>query len=472
MYNIAYITDENYVLPTKVSLASLIEGAQGEDVRVTIVADGVSPSSWQSLLDMQTSNVRIRLVEGKPNLDQFHIDHPYISKAAINKLFLCDFVPDADILLFLDGDTLLYPGFLSIFKTDISNAYAAVVPDMVAMREFNWHRELGLDYYFNSGAMLVNLAKIRVDSLQQVFIHDIANRPNALFMEQDTLNVAFGRNVVKISLAFNCMDACIANYSENEILEFFGASKEELDKPYIRHLAGPTKPWKEPGPYKLTDWLSRVGNEDFPNLAKLYFDALAKKVDDKAVKHVGVLARPYQFGLDMLASSTDGVKLNGFYAEEKWGRWSRPKASIQVAGEDFLRLSGDVRLHLKVLSFHISRSLSLSFNGSLLGTFSISKGKPLLIDILVDHGKVRGSNIIEFVADGIPYSPNDLGLRLDPRRISMGFLYVRITEALKPRLSGLDTRLAGLDSRLASCNSRLAGFDSRLAGLPPPPRRF
>ena len=48
MYNIAYITDENYVLPTKVSLASLIEGAQGEDVRVTIVADGVSPSSWQS----------------------------------------------------------------------------------------------------------------------------------------------------------------------------------------------------------------------------------------------------------------------------------------------------------------------------------------------------------------------------------------------------------------------------------------
>ena len=458
MYNVAYITDENYVLPTKVSLASLMEAVQGEEVLVTIVTDEVSPSSRQSLLGMQTANVRIRLVEGDTSLKGTKIEHPYVTKAALNKFYLGAFVPDADKLLFLDGDTLLFQGFLSIFDTDISNAYAAVVPDMAVMRELNRHRELGLDFYFNSGVMLLNLAKIRADSLPKSFINDITNRSCALFMEQDTLNVVFGRQVVQISLAFNCIDTYILHYSEREILEFFGARKENLSSPFVRHLAGTAKPWKEPGPYKLLDWLSKVENEDFLKLAKLYFDALAKKVDDRAEKHVGTLARPYMFGLDMLKISTDGVKLDGFFAAEKWGRWSRSKASIQVAGEDFLRLSGDLRLHLKVRSFHISRTLSLSFNGSPLGTFSISKDQPLLIDILVDHDKVRGSNIIEFVADGDSPSQNELGTAFDPRHLTMGFSFIRITEALKPHL-------AGLDSRLTSFNSRLANLDSRFASL-------
>ena len=462
MYNIAYITDENYVLPTKVSLASLIEAVQGDEVLVTIVTDNVSSTSRQSFLGMQTANVRIRLVEADSGLRSIKFEHPRITKAALNKIRLCDLVPDADILLYLDGDTLLYPGFLSIFKTDISNAYAAVVPDMAIMRELNWHRELGLDSYSNVGVMLLNLAKIRANSLQQAFVNDIVNRSCVLYMEQDTLNVVFGRQVVRISLAFNCIDAYIANYSESEILEFYGASKEELATPFIRHLAGQTKPWKEPGPYKLMDWLSKVGNEDFLNLAKLYYEALAKKVDELAVKQVGVLTRPYQFGLDMLKTSTDGVKLEGFYAEEKWGRWSRSKASIQVAGEDFLRMSGDARLHLKVLSFHIPRTLSLSFNGFQLGTFSISKDQPLLIDILVDHDKVRGSNIIEFVADGATPSQNELGTGLDPRHLAMGCFFVRITEALKPRLAGLDARLAGFNSNLAGLNSRLIGLRENL----------
>ena len=463
MYNIAYITDENYVLPTKVSLASLIGAAQGEEVLVTIVADNVSPTSRQSLLGMQTSNVHIRLVEADPSLKNINVEHPCITKADLNKFYLCDFVKDADILLYLDGDTLLYPGFLSIFKTDLSNAYAAVVPDMVSMRELNWHRELGIECYFNAGVMLVNLAKIRADSLPPKFIADITNRANALFMDQDTLNVVFGRQIVKISLAFNCMDPFVTHYSEGEILDFYGARKEELSAPFIRHLAGSAKPWKEPIPYKLVDWLSCVRNEDFFNLAKSYFAALAKKVDDRAVKQVGVLTRPYQFGLDMLKTSTDGVKLEGFYAEEKWGRWSRSKASIQVAGEDFLRMSGDARLHLKVLSFHIPRTLSLSFNGFQLGTFSISKDQPLLIDILVDHDKVRGSNIIEFVADGATPSQNELGTGLDPRHLAMGCFFVRITEALKPRLVGLDLRLAGFDTRLAGFDSRLAGWEQNLS---------
>ncbi len=458
MYDIAYITDENYILPTKVSLASLIEAVQDEEVMVTIVTDNVASSSRQALLGLQTGNVHINLVEADASLKNINVQHPRITKAAFNKFRLCDFVPEADTLLFLDGDTLLYPGFLSIFQTDISNAYAAVVPDMVAMRDLNCHSELALDSYFNSGVMLFNLAKIRADSLPQAFFNDIAKRSHARFMEQDTLNVVFGHQIVKISLAYNCIDAYAVNYSEREILDFFGACKEELSSPFIRHLTGTgtARPWKEPVPYKLAAWLSKVENEDFRDLAKTYFEVLAKKVDERAVKQEGVLTRPYSFGLDMLKVSTDGVKLDGFYAEEKWGRWCRSKASIQVAGEDFLRMSGDVRLHLKVLSFYIPRTLSLSFNGSPLGTFSISKDKPLLIDILVDHGKVRGSNIIEFVADGASPSQNELGTGLDQRHLTMGFSYIRITEALKPRLAGLDTHLAGLDTHLAGLGQNLS----------------
>ena len=463
MYNIAYITDENYVLPTKVSLTSLIEAVQGEEVLVTIVTDEVSPASRQSLLDMRTSNVHIRLVEGDSSLKSINVEHPRITKAALNKFYLGDFVPDADKLLFLDGDTLLFRGFLSIFDTEISNAYAAVVPDMFAMRYLNCHNELGLDFYYNTGVMLLNLNKIREDGLAEKFVNDMMRRSNARFMEQDTINVVFDCHVVKLGLAFNCMDAYIANYSESEILEFYGARKEELSSPFIRHLAGTTKPWEQPGPYKLVEWLSGLDNGDYLNLSKKYFEVLAKEVGDRAVKYEGMVSKPYPFGLDMLRSSTDGVKLEGFYPEEKWGRWCRSKASIQVSGEDFLKLSGSIRLCFKVRAFHIQRRVKLFFNGILLGEFTAPCSHSRVMDVAIAQDKMRDSNLIEFEPEGEPLSQKDLGLSLDTRYLSIGFGFIRITETMKARLASSESRLASSESRLASLGKRLTSSEARFA---------
>ena len=465
MFNIAYITDENYVLPTKVSLASLIEAVQGEEVLVTIVTDEVSQPSRQSLLDMQTANVRIRLVENYKIATDIAPDHPYISRAGILKFFLPEYIMDADTLLYLDGDTLLFPGFLSIFRTDISDVYAAVVPDMEVMRRYGLHEKIGIPKYFNSGVMLLNLAKMRADGVSSKLVEDIQSRHQTLFMDQDSFNAVFGKAVKYIGLEYNCLDCYAIRYPQKETLDFYGAGLDDLCKPFIRHVTGGIKLWKAPGGYGLREWLEKVDDEDFLKLARSYFETLSKRIDTKAALRPGMLTRPYQFGSDMLLSSTDGVELDGFFNEETWGRWCGAKASIRVSGEEFLKITGDIRLCLKVHSFHAPRVLRLSFNGSELGEFTVPSGEARSRDIIIPRDKVKGANLIEFACGGDSVSPMDLDMGFDTRNLFIGTEFVRITENTQARLASSESRLSGLDSRLAGFDSRLGGFGTRLVGL-------
>ncbi len=459
MYNIAYITDENYVLPTKVSLASLIEAVQGEEVLVTIVTDEVSPASRQSMLDMQTENVRIRLVENYKIATEIAPDHPYISRACILKFFLPEYIMDADTLLYLDGDTLLFPGFLSIFQTDISDVYAAVVPDMEVMRRYALHEKMGIPKYFNAGVMLLNLAKMRTDGVTGKLVEDVQSRHHTLFVDQDSFNAVFGKAVKYIGLEYNSLDCYAIRYPQKETLDFYGAGVDDLCKPFIRHVnSGGIKLWKAPDGYGLREWLEKVDDEDFLKLARSYFETLSKRIDTKAALRSGMLTRPYQFGSDMLLSSTDGVELDGFFNEENWGRWCGAKASIRVSSEEFLKITGDIRLCLKVHSFHAPRVLRLSFNGSELDEFTVPSGEARSRDIIIPRDKVKGANLIEFACGGDSVSPMDLDMGFDTRNLFIGVEFVRITENTQARLGGFDSRLTGF-------NSRLAGFDSRLFGL-------
>lgn len=466
MYHIAYITDENYVLPTKVSIASLVDAVGDAEVTIHVILDNVAEASRKQLLDLQTANVRMRLFDELPSLDGINATHAYISRAAFLKFFIGDIIRDVDIILFVDGDTLLFKGFLSIFDTDISKVYAAVVPDMVAMRKLDCHIELGLQSYFNSGVMLLNLDRIRKEGISRKLVKDMGTRKNVRFMDQDSLNAVFDGNVIQKSIAYNCIDSCIMQYPQDEILQFYGARPEELSSPFIRHITGSgNKPWKAPGAYKLGEWLGRIGEQDYLEITKRYFEAIARDLDVKAAKFIGSAARPYHPGFDMLQTSTDGVKLDGFFKEEPWGRWCGRSASILVSGEDIIKTQGELCLSLKVRAFHVERPLRLTFNGAVLCDLIVPCDKSILPVFPISASMIRRTNLIEIVSGGETILPKDLGKNFDSRPLFLGFGIIRIVESLGKRFASEEKALAAHSAELAAHSAELAAHGEIIAKM-------
>ena len=468
MYHIAYITDENYVLPTKVSIASLIDAVGEAEVTVHVLLDDISQTSRRQLLDLQTANVRMRLVDNLPSLDGINATHAYISKATFFKVFLCDLVKDADRLLYIDGDTLVFPGVLSIFETDISNAYAAAVPDMGGMLTFHDHVKLGILRYFNAGVMLLNMAKLRSDDMPRRLLQDCLARHDARFMDQDSFNAVLGNDVVYLGLKYNRLDY-ESLYSTRQILDFFCAGEEELSSPVILHYAGASKPWKTPKAMRIHDWLKWVGDEDFIRISRSFFESMAKDIQGKAPKFTGSVARPYHIGLDMLQTSTDGVGIDGFFNEEPWGRWCGSDASIQISGDDLMRASGDLALRVKVRAFHGEKQLRLTFNGTTLCNVAVPCDKSLVLDFAIEQKVVKKVNVLAITSEGEPISPKQLGMNQDFRPLSLGFYFIRIVETLGNRFASGEqaqkSQSAELDAHGAIIAEMRKSIDDAHAGL-------
>ncbi len=499
MYNVAYVTDNGYLLPTKASIASLVQSANGEEITVYVVTFGVSEERRRELVSLGQGGVCVRV---KALTDVFRpkkFQHAYLTNTAFAKFQLPEIFPDLSTLLYLDGDTLLAPGFASVFKTDIRAAYAAVVMDMCAMAEGEWHRKLGCERYFNTGVMYLNLAKMREDGVPQK-LRDCSDRDDYSFVfgEQNAINAVFGRDVVFLSPAYNFFSHIYPQrFSTEAVARFFGVSEEVLKAPLIRHLAGSRKPWLSPDLDVGADWIRFVSSEDHLAVARNYCITLAgdlatglekeRKCTAKALADrvnpivrdlsrlndavanlktvaAGRAANPYCLGNDMLATRTDGVLLEGFYREEPWGRWAGASCSMQINLGQTLKPSAGFLLSLRMRSFHVPRNVDITLNGTLLHEATAT---PQGLDFIVkvDRNLIRSDNILAFTSDKEAESPADLATGADKRTLGIGFSYIRLEEDSPALFQQIQTKLAEAEERIAEQERRLARLESELQGL-------
>ncbi len=271
MPNIVYIADDGYVLPTKVSILSIVRNVRDVRLAIHIVALALSDENRQILQALETENVTILIHDVPQPSDGLRLNHSYISDAALLKSRLHSILPDLDCALYVDGDTILHPGFLDIFDVDVADAYAAVVMDMVRMRSDNWYKEFGLERYFNSGVMYLNFTKMREDGIAERFI-SYFNRDDIpkTCAEQDALNATFGGKVVFMGLQYNCLTIYRSRYSIEEVLAFFKAKADDYESPAILHFASSPKPWVMPIAQDTDIWLEYVPPEDYLPILQKY----------------------------------------------------------------------------------------------------------------------------------------------------------------------------------------------------------
>lgn len=255
--SIVFISDNNYAVNTGVAIASLKHNRNEETpYRIYLISDGISKEVQKEIHSMEDTNFCIDIIDYTNNIQGISKKGSHVSTTSLAKFFLADILCDCDKVIYLDGDVIIQEDLKELYDIDIENYYAAVVRDIIAEQmvpSIMKRLHSNLQYYFNSGMMLLNLKKIRKDNLGEVFLEYKRSGIN-YFMDQDALNVVFDGNIYYLPCKYNYMITLIDQMKKNDIPLSIGLdlSKTEMERIIdvcIIHLAGEKKPWKVDLPY-------------------------------------------------------------------------------------------------------------------------------------------------------------------------------------------------------------------------------
>lgn len=249
MFNIAFICDDNFVLPTSVAVASLIHSNSDKKLTIHIITPGVSKSAKDTLKTMETPDAKIEIYAVENDFLSISTSELFAgipaNHTALMKFNLPLILSDVDKLLYLDGDLIVKGDISGLYNIDFGDNIVAGVYDNIA----DWHmKSLGVTKYFNSGVMLLNLKKMREENYTQRLIDYRCNGFNR-FMDQDTFNAVFKGKVIFADFKYNTMYSILEMQTVQQIKELYGFSSvrsvdELVDDAVVVHFSSSKKPWK------------------------------------------------------------------------------------------------------------------------------------------------------------------------------------------------------------------------------------
>lgn len=247
----AYITDDNYVMPTIVSITSAVMNKNENSIyKIYIIGVAINDENKKIFDEFISKNIKskihIEILHFKQHYN-FDNSHLYVTSAAIFKFDIANILQDYDKVLYLDCDTIILKDLTELFNIDILNYYAAIVKDYYVMIRDKHNKKIGIENYFNSGVMLLNTKILRLENIRDKLIDYKINGYNR-FMDQDAFNFIFNNKVKFIHTKYNYIMDWFGNVNVDRkvLLEFYN---DDINEPaVIMHLAGP-KPWNNDTSY-------------------------------------------------------------------------------------------------------------------------------------------------------------------------------------------------------------------------------
>ena len=296
--DVAYALDNNYTMFTCVSMTSLLHNTQ-RNIHFHVLESRLSDANKQIL-----SDIGKRYTHGEWTFYHVDCDASFIVQSNMHlgaetyfRLFLPELLCNIRKILWIDSDTVVGSDISELFDTDISDYYAAVVPDNALANDGSRKRilnMLGKDLYFNAGVMLLNLEKIgKIDLLAEsrkiteTLYSKYIKKKIPFYSDQEVLNFLFARRVMYLSWKYNFM-FYLGNSPEGGVIsDVFTLTEviEAIKKPVVMHLQGahlrdiaklPAKPiyeinWKEWYKYKA---LTSFADKDDVSRIKKYEERL------------------------------------------------------------------------------------------------------------------------------------------------------------------------------------------------------
>jgi lipopolysaccharide biosynthesis glycosyltransferase len=256
--NIVFATDKNYIQHLCAALISLLVNNRDLALQINIISSGITARQKRIIATIaKPFDCSIRHITISDQLFvELATEHTMYPKGIYYRLLIPELI-DAPKLLYLDCDIIVNGSIKGLYEQNPGDAYVCAIEDP----GFDRHQQLGMDKqakYFNSGMMLINLAKWKETALHKKVIDFIEHNPDAVwFPDQCGLNAIINGNWKTVPLKYNQQSSI---FSENFEQQFDCFDPDELQEaknnPVIIHYTGGSKPWhsKNKHPYKRLYW--------------------------------------------------------------------------------------------------------------------------------------------------------------------------------------------------------------------------
>lgn len=294
---LVFITDNTFSLPTGVAIRSLYEHRNKQiNYNVNIICNNVESYNIDYFLQLNTEDFNINIIDVstiKLHKEYMKKDFP-VTISATFKFLLPNLFPDLNKILYIDGDVIIQSDLLELYMTDISNVYAGVIKDYHALtfKGDVWKRlGIKLDAYFNSGVMLLNLEKMRNDNITEKLIEYRLHGIN-YYMDQDALNVVFGKAVKYLSFTYNLTLTNWRNKSIEELSSYYNLEKVSDKYDYLRHAeivhyASSDKPWNYYDTHYADVWFYYYLKSPFNKIC-LKRTTLTSQIDSPNIRNIRI----------------------------------------------------------------------------------------------------------------------------------------------------------------------------------------
>lgn len=284
--SIALITDNNYVVPTLVTMTSILKNKNKKSsIDIYILGHDLTEEN-KKLLRMGGGT----LVECSVSLSRFNGSHSHVSVVDLTKFDLPNIFADLDKILYLDSDMIIRGDLAGLFATELGDNYVAAVKDMAAMRDVYAHIDLHLNNYFNAGMMLLNLKQMRKDKISEQLVEYKMYHDRGWFMSQDALNVIFEGRIVWLPPRYNWMAPNQEQFSTSAVNSFYNLRKNlSLKNALIVHFTNKNKVWNYKNIWGHKLWVQYYKKSVLKNVPRHYLECSEPQKEYPCLKQKKVI---------------------------------------------------------------------------------------------------------------------------------------------------------------------------------------
>lgn len=243
--NIIMASDDRGVDMMLVAVYSIIKNNVGNNLFFYIIHTDLSSDSQARIRKLVMNfkdrvTVKLVLVD-KDFFNNIELTNETVSMPAYYRYLAPIVIPGESRVLYMDIDMMCIGPLKSLYDTNLDNYYIGAVEDYFVSQTDDYpgfKQAIGFkktDKYANSGLQLMNLSKIRQDSMMEVFwknIHrksDLIPDPFNIFADQTVMNITFKNKIKFLDKKYNVLTTAL-KYTKHK-------------NAIIVHFAGPDKPF-------------------------------------------------------------------------------------------------------------------------------------------------------------------------------------------------------------------------------------
>lgn len=247
MIEIACIGDGDYLRHSGAMLHSAFSHCEGRAVRAHVLHSRPISSSDRDHLQALAARFAGTIETHHITADDIaELPDGYFPRAVWLRVFLPELLPQVQRVLYLDSDLIVTDSLLPLWDTALGEYAIGAVTNPFYPFMPGHPQRVGIDNprnYFNSGVLLMDLARMRGLGLSRA-IRDFARaNPFADFPDQDALNHIFRDAWYPLHPRWNAQSPIFELPAEQLDLDPAQA-REAVRSPAVVHYIGPFKPWQ------------------------------------------------------------------------------------------------------------------------------------------------------------------------------------------------------------------------------------